>query len=172
MEEKSNKGLSMVVGILMIFCGIVAMGSPFLMGAIMTSIIGFMLILGGISEMFISFTNGWKESLLILLTGLLTVAAGVVVLRNPVLASSFFTILMVIYFISDGVLRAGAAFKFRPNQGWGLALFSGIISIVLGIMLLRGWPVSGLMAIGIFAGVRLLFSGMNVLSGGSVAQNG
>lgn len=170
MAEKNNKGLSKIVGILMIVCGIVAMGSPFLMGSIMTSIIGIMLILGGISEMFISFTTGWKQALFTLLTGLLTVAAGVVVLRHPVLASSFFTIMMVVYFISDGVLRAANAFKFKPNRGWGLALFSGVMSVLLGFMLLQGWPVSGLMAIGIFAGIRLLFGGMNVLSGGPVEQ--
>ena len=168
MEEKNNKGLSVILGIIMIFCGLVAIGSPFLMGTIMTSMIGIMLILGGISEMFISFSNGWKQALLILLTGLLTVAAGVVVLRHPVFASSFFTILMVIYFISDGVLRSMNAFKVRPTKGWGFVLFSGIMSVLLGIMLMQGWPVSGLMAIGIFAGVRLLFAGMNTLSGGSV----
>lgn len=167
MTAKNNKGPSKIVGILMIICGIVAMGSPFLMGAIMTSMIGIMLILGGISEMFISFSNGWKAGLLTLLTGLLTIMAGVVVLKNPLFASSLFTILMVGYFIADGIIRSVGAFKLKGNAGWGLALFSGIMSVVLGFMLMQGWPVSGLMAIGIFAGVRLLFRGMNMLSGAS-----
>jgi len=47
--------------------------------------------------------------------------------------------------------------------GWGWQLFSGIISVLLGIMLWQDWPLSGLWAIGVLIGIRLLFSGFGIL---------
>lgn len=164
MGEKTNRGLVIALGMLMIFCGLVAIGSPFMMGAMMTTIIGIMLVIGGLSEVVIAFSNGWKEGLPVFLAGILTIIAGAVVFGNPLLASALFTFLMVGYFISEGVLRCMNAFKFKPAQGWGLILCSGIISILLGIMLMRGWPISGMMAIGVFAGLRLLIGGINMLT--------
>ena len=163
MNEKTNKGLTIALGILMIFCGVVALGSPFIMGAMMTKVIGIMLIMGGVAEMVISIPNGWKAGLPLFLAGILTLIAGAVVLGRPILASAIFSIMMTIYFMSEGILRSIYALQSRPTQGWGFLLFSGILSILLGIMLMRSWPLSGLMAIGVFTGVRLLFAGISLL---------
>ena len=170
MGKKTNRRLTIALGILMLFCGVVALGSPFIMGAMMTTMIGIMLIMGGVAEMIISFSNGWKAGLPLFLAGILTLIAGGIVLGQPILASAMFTIMMVIYFISEGILRSIYALQSRPIQGWGFLLFSGITSILLGIMLMRHWPLSGLMAIGVFAGVRLLFAGISLLNCRSIGS--
>ena len=170
MGKETNKVLVTILGVLMIFCGIGAIGSPFMMGAMMTTIIGIMLIIGGGAEIVMAFSSGLKTGFPVFLAGLLTVIAGGIVMANPILASAVFTILMSIFFISEGVVRSISSFKVRPAQGWGFALFSGVISILLGIMLMRGWPISGMMAIGVFAGIRLLFGGMNILTVSTVAS--
>ena len=42
--------------------------------------------------------------------------------------------------------------------------------VLLGLMIWRGWPVSGAWATGILLGVRLIFSGMTMLALGSVGR--
>ncbi len=42
---------------------------------------------------------------------------------------------------------------------WGWVLFNGIITLILGIIIWRQWPVSGLWVIGLFIGIDLIISG-------------
>ena len=58
----------------------------------------------------------------------------------------------------------------RPENGWGSTLFSAAIGVLLGILLLQEWPLSGLWAIGTLVGVNLLFTGFSIISIGSAAR--
>jgi uncharacterized membrane protein HdeD (DUF308 family) len=49
-------------------------------------------------------------------------------------------------------------------------LFSGIVTVLLGILLLAEWPLSGAWALGTLVGVNLLFSGFAMISIGSAAK--
>ena len=42
---------------------------------------------------------------------------------------------------------------------WGWHALNGLITLVLGILILAQWPVSGLRAIGLFLGIELVFYG-------------
>jgi uncharacterized membrane protein HdeD (DUF308 family) len=168
MSESGNggRGLSVVLGMILVFCGLTAMGTPFLTGTLITVMMGGLLVLGGVMEMVLAFSNGWKAGLPIFFAGVLAVMGGVVIWKHPVLGSSVFTLLMVGYFMADGISRGIQAFKIKPERGWGFMLFGGMVSVLLGIMLWQGWPLSGLMAIGILVGVRMLFTGVSLLAVG------
>jgi uncharacterized membrane protein HdeD (DUF308 family) len=45
--------------------------------------------------------------------------------------------------------------------------FSAAMGVMLGILLLREWPLSGLWAIGTLVGINLAFSGFSIISVGS-----
>jgi uncharacterized membrane protein HdeD (DUF308 family) len=49
-------------------------------------------------------------------------------------------------------------------------LFSAAAGVVLGFLLLREWPLSGLWAIGTLVGINLLFAGFSIISVGSAAR--
>ena len=49
-------------------------------------------------------------------------------------------------------------------------MFGGAISIVLGIMIWRQFPLSGVWAIGVLLGIKLLFGGMIMVSAGSTVR--
>ena len=49
-------------------------------------------------------------------------------------------------------------FMSLPDAGWHV--LNGAISVLLGILVLAQWPVSGLWAIGLFVGIDLLFRGI------------
>ena len=45
---------------------------------------------------------------------------------------------------------------------------SGLASLVLGIMIIRQWPVSGAWAVGMLVGIRLIFSGWSMIALGGI----
>jgi uncharacterized membrane protein HdeD (DUF308 family) len=67
--------------------------------------------------------------------------------------------LMAIYFIVGGMFEVIAPLFMRlPDTGWHA--LNGVVSIVLGVLVLAQWPISGLWAIGLFVGIDLLFHGI------------
>jgi len=42
-------------------------------------------------------------------------------------------------------------------------MFNGIISLILGIMIWRQWPYSGLWVIGLFVGIEMLLNGWSLV---------
>jgi len=78
---------------------------------------------------------------------------------DPVLASSVLTLMLAGILIAVGVFRAIMAFQLRPVNGWFWPLLSGLISILLGAMIIAHWPLSGLWVIGLFVAIELIFNG-------------
>jgi uncharacterized membrane protein HdeD (DUF308 family) len=56
-----------------------------------------------------------------------------------------------------------SAFQIRPTEGWGVMLFNGIVTLLLGIMIWRQFPLSGAWAVGILFGVKLMLSGWSLI---------
>ena len=67
------------------------------------------------------------------------------------------------------------AFRFKGFKNWFWPLLSGAVSIILGLMIINQWPVSGLWVIGLFVAVELMANGwssiMITLSGAEGAGN-
>ena len=65
---------------------------------------------------------------------------------------------MAAFFMVGGLFQAiGSIIVGLP--GWGWQLLYGVITFVLGVLVYRQWPVSGLWVIGMFVGIDLIFYG-------------
>lgn len=166
---KKNTGLTIATGVIMIFMGLLAMGAPLVAGASLAVMVGVLLIIAGVSETVFAFKAG--SGILTIILGVLTVIAGGYMVANPGAALAALTIFLAAYFLVSGVFEAIMAFQARPSQGWGWALFSGILSVILGLMIWNQYPLSGAWAIGILLGVKLLFSGMTLMMFGIAARS-
>jgi uncharacterized membrane protein HdeD (DUF308 family) len=103
------------------------------------------------------------------LLGVLSVVAGGYMIAQPVAALATLTLFLAGYFIASGILEAIAAFGARPERGWGLLLFSAIVSVLLGVMIWRQFPFSGVWAVGVLVGVKLIIAGWALIAiGGAV----
>jgi len=158
-------------GVLTIILGVFAMGSPLITGLALAVLIGISMIVAGLAQTIYAFQAGSiGRGILRLLFGGITVLAGIAIIGQPGMALATLTLFLAIYFIVDGLTTLFASTAVAGGQGKGWVIFNGIVTLILGIIIWRGWPVSGAWAIGILLGVRLIFSGMTMLALGSVVR--
>jgi uncharacterized membrane protein HdeD (DUF308 family) len=163
-NENNGRGCLMVLGVLSVIAGFIAIGSPLMTGAFVTSVIGAMLLLNGILELVHAFSaDGWKAGSFAFLGGALAIVAGGMIMAQPVIGAAIIGMMLIIFFFADGITRTILAFKLKPVPGWGWVLAGGLASLILGVMIWRGWPLSGLWAIGVLIGIRILFAGLTIL---------
>jgi len=165
---KQHAGLVLGLGILLLVLGILALVAPLAAGLSIALATGVLLLVGGIGQLFFSFKAGsFGRGLMIFILGVLTVLAGIIMIAQPGVGLATLTLFLAAYFIVEGVFEIIWSFQLKPATGWGWALFSGIVSLLLGIMIWSQFPLSGAWAIGVLVGVKLIFSGMTLVFLGS-----
>ena len=170
-EAKKNSGLLIFLGVVTVIFGIVAAGSPLITGVAVAVFVGFLLLASGVARIVHALkSKQWCTGFWGTAIGVLGVAAGLIMIFRPLVGLVTMTMLLAIYFLVDGISEIIAAFKIKPDQGWGWVLFNGIIAVVLGLMIWRQWPVSGQWAIGILVGVHILITGWSMIILGSGAR--
>ncbi|HET6417497.1 MAG TPA: HdeD family acid-resistance protein [Polyangiales bacterium] len=162
---KRHAGVGTAVGILVVVAGILALLSPLVAGLAIAIAVGVLLIASGVSRLFLAFRMGsFGHGLLVFVLGALAIIIGGYMISRPGMALGTLTLVLAVYFAVDGVFQILWAFRLRPIKGWGWALFSGIVSLALGVMIWRQFPVSGVWAVGTLAGIQMVFGGSSVAS--------
>jgi uncharacterized membrane protein HdeD (DUF308 family) len=83
---------------------------------------------------------------------------GLLVVTHPLLGALGWTLLFASFFTVIGLFRTIAAIRLKfPNWGW--AVFDGVITLALGILLWAAWPTSSLWFLGLAVGVSLILRG-------------
>ena len=157
---RRNAGLTVASGAILVIAGLLAILSPFVAGLSITIMVGAMLAVSGISQCFLAFRAGaFGRALVVFIVGVLMTIAGFYMINQPVSGLATLTLILMAYLIATGVLEIIVAFQLKPANGWGIELFNGAVTLVLGILLWRQFPLSGAWAIGILFGIKMLFSG-------------
>lgn len=96
------------------------------------------------------------------LGAILYMVVGVLMIVRPAAGALSLTLLIGAFFLAGGLFRIVAAIAGRPPY-WGWLLLSGIVTLLLGLLIVAEWPASGLWVIGMFLGIDLLFSGTSLI---------
>jgi len=170
-KARKNAGRMIVAGILSVVAGFVCIAHPALGSLSVTLIVGIAMIVGGIARMFGVFSaDSFGHGLLALIGGLLKLLAGLVTVAVPGLGMATLTLILAVWLLVDGLSGIMLSFRLRPGHGWGWVLAGSIAGLVLGCMLLAHWPWSGLIAVGMLAGIQLIVSGAVMISIGSAVR--
>lgn len=152
-------GWLLALGILMIILGTVAL---FLIPAAtigMALLLGWVLVFSGIIELIHAFrVKQWGGLFLHLIGGILGILVGLLVVTHPVAGAAAWTLLFASFLTVIGLFRLITAISLRFPK-WGWAVFDGIISLALGILLWAQWPWSGLWFLGLAVGISLILRG-------------
>lgn len=172
-DAKKNAGWLIALGVLSMVVGGMAVGSPLVAGTSVSAVVGFFMLVAGLSQLLGSFKAGsFGSGGLSFLGGLLTSLAGMLMFLRPLFGLGVLAILLGIYFFADGFSGIALAFKVKPEKGWGWTLLSGVLALLLGIFIFRQWPLSGAWAIGMLVGIHLLFRGFSLVAIGMAARGG
>lgn len=152
-------GWLLFLGIVMVFLGTVALVimPAATLGTIL--VMGWLLVISGIMETIHSFrVRRWGGLFLHLIGGVLGVLVGLLVVTHPVAGAVAWTLLFASFFTVIGMFRLIAALTLKfPNWGW--AVFDGVVTLALGVLLWVEWPWSGLWFLGLAVGVSLILRG-------------
>jgi uncharacterized membrane protein HdeD (DUF308 family) len=160
-----------VFGVLAIILGFLTIAMPALVGTSVLIILGVLVLAAGIVRIVWAFNSGTVgKGILTFAIGLLTVLCGVSLIANPLFASGLLSILLPVYLIVDGLVEIVAGLKRKPGAGWGWFLAGGIVSILLGVMLWKQFPLSGIWAIGVLLGIKLCFIGLIMITAGTTVR--
>lgn len=147
------------LGLTLMILGFLAIGSSFFVTILTVAVIGVFLMVGGIIQVINAFYTGrWSGFLLHVVLGILYLVVGFMLLDAPMLNAVTLTFLLASFFMVIGLFRIIGALTTR-FPGWGWSLFNGMIAFLLGILIYKHWPSSGLWVIGLFVGIEMLFAG-------------
>jgi len=155
-------GLFLTEGIILVILGLIAILLPPLATITFTILIGWLFLISGIVGLVTTFmmrqAPGFWWSLL---SGILGVAAGIVLLIWPISGALSLTLLLSAFFIVEGVASIMYAIDHR-NQltgRWGWMLVSGIVDLILAGIIVAGLPGTAAWALGLLVGINMLFGG-------------
>jgi membrane protein HdeD len=153
------------LGIALIALGVAAVLAPVVAGSALVIVIGFILLIAGTVPIVRELkAEASKERTIGLILGIITALAGIAVIGHPLFGLAFLTVLLVGYFVVEGVWKIVVSFRYKPAPGWKWMLASGVLSLVLGLLIWNQWPVSGLWAVGVLVGVNLLGTGLALVT--------
>jgi uncharacterized membrane protein HdeD (DUF308 family) len=158
------------LGVLLILGGLLAIGYPADSTSATVTVIGVVLITAGILQVVSAFwASAWGGFFVHLLGGLLATFVGVIFVERPLISAVEWTLVLAFFFVGGGLIRTVSAVALRFTA-WGWSLLNGIVTLVLGVLIWRGWPGDGLWVIGTLIGIELIFSGWSWVMLGLAAR--
>lgn len=122
---------------------------------------GALLLVAGVAQVFDAVSDrgqgwGWGFAM-----GLVAAIAGLMLLVDPIGGMVGVTLLLASFLLVSGAMKIALSVVWNPVPGWGWMLFNGLITMFLGVLIIAGWPATGLWTVGVFLGVDALLAGFS-----------
>ena len=157
-----------VYGVVLIILGIASILLPGIASLATSIMVGWLLVAGGVFGLISDFSSGTKAPGFWwnLLTAALYLIAGIVLLVNPIAAVLTLTIVLAAYLLATGVTKVVMAFHYKNviPKAWLWVLFSALVDIALGVIIIAGLPGTAVWVIGLLVGINLLFTGVALVA--------
>jgi uncharacterized membrane protein HdeD (DUF308 family) len=148
-------------GVLLVALGAAALSFSLIATIVTVTLNGVLFLIAGSAEIGIGMhAREWGRFFFWVIGGLLYVAAGVLCIVNPILASAALTLLLGAGLIAAGAVRAVLAFQLPADASRSLIFLAAAASVALGLIILSGWPLNSVYVLGVLLGVDLLFHGV------------
>jgi uncharacterized membrane protein HdeD (DUF308 family) len=159
--------LFLVEGIVLVVLGILAILVPPIATLTFTLVIGWILLISGVVGLITTFMARHAPGFWwALLSAVLGIVVGLILLARPVVGAVSITLLLIVFFIVEGVASIMYAIEHRNELSgrWGWMLVSGIIDLILAAMIWAGLPSTAGWALGLLVGINMLFGGSAMIA--------
>jgi uncharacterized membrane protein HdeD (DUF308 family) len=166
--------LFLIEGIVLVVLGVLAIIIPPIATIAFTIFLGWLFLISGVMGLITTFlarhAPGFWWSLL---SAVLAIAAGIVLLLWPISGAISLTLLLIVFFIIEGVLSIMYALEHKKELSgrWGWMLVSGIIDLILAAIIWAGLPGTAAWALGLLVGINMLFGGAALIAIALHARN-
>ncbi|MHC4409002.1 MAG: HdeD family acid-resistance protein [Planctomycetota bacterium] len=165
-------GWVLAFGGLILLSGLSAIGAPQLASYLLARLLGWLFLFAGISHLMSALYLRYAQPVSsIVIAGLLTTVAGLVMLLYPGLTLRMITLLLGCFLLAEAIFKSVGAFDLRPKPIWTWLLADGLITGILALLILGGWPSSSEAVVGMLVGISLAFTGVSVCSAAFFLKN-
>jgi len=150
----------LVQGGLMILAGILALVYPVVSSFAVVLFLGWLLIISGVVQGISLFDarkvpHFWLQ----LVSVVLSVIVGVLLIRHRGEGLLALTLLLLMYFMIEGISKVSFSLTIRPFPNWGWVLASGVVGILVALYLWASLPVTAIWLLGVLLGIQLICEG-------------
>lgn len=150
------------IGVLLLVMGFVALGTEIVATVASVWLVGVAMAVAGIGEIVHALRmRSWGRSILWLILGVLYTLAGIFFIMQPLQGAVVLTLLLGASLVASGLLRIVLAFQMKQGTPWVMVALSGVITALLGVIVLAQWPTSSLWVLGLFLAIDLIFAGVS-----------
>ena len=154
--------LFLVEGIILVILGIAAILVPPIATLAFTIVIGWLFLISGVVGLFTTFyMRGAPGFWWSLISAIIAIAAGLVLLYQPITGTLSLTFVLIAFFVIEGIVTIMYAIDHRAQLSgrWGWMLASGIVDLILAGIIFAGLPETATWALGLLVGINMLFGG-------------
>jgi uncharacterized membrane protein HdeD (DUF308 family) len=162
-----------VEGVILVILGIIAVLLPVIATFAFTVMLGCLFIISGGVGLYTTLSakdvpGYWWA----ILSAILALAAGVVMIIWPVAGALSLTFVLITFFLLEGFVTIFYSLEHRSELGgrWVFMLISGIVTLLLAIMIMLGLPATAIWALGLLAGIDMIFGGVALIAMASAAR--
>ncbi len=165
MSAPASPKLRWITAALLLIAAVLAIALPFVSSTLLTIALGGgVAIAAGISQLLrLTSAEGKRGKVFRGLSALLYLVGGISLLAFPIQSTLSLTLFLGFLLAIEGVMELAAAAAGGGPARW-LVLADGIVTAILGGLLIAEWPLSGTWAIGTMFGIGLAFSAVNLLT--------
>jgi uncharacterized membrane protein HdeD (DUF308 family) len=160
--ERRRTGWDIGLGVLLVVAGFIVLGHTAMVTTVSVLFLGWLALLSGIVAIVAAMFRIGKDGFWsIALTGALLIVIGLMFVRHTAAAALTLTLLIGALFLSAGIIRLIGSFEYREDR-W-ILLLGGLVSTVLGLIVLFNLVAATYTLLGILLGIQLLVDGLTVM---------
>lgn len=148
-------------GVLLVVAGVLALVYPIIASVAIITLLGWILIITGLLQSIsLIGARDVPHYWLSLISAVLAIVIGLLLLRQPDSGLLIMTVLLIVYFMVEGISKVIFALTIRPFPHWGWVLMSGLVGILLAVYLWANMPVTSEWVLGVLLGILLVSEGV------------
>lgn len=150
----------LIQGVLLVVAGFLALIYPFIASVGIVYLLAWVLIVSGVLQgIGLIGASNVPHYWLQLISAVLAILIGVLLLREPESGLLIMTVLLIVYFMVEGIAKVIFALTIRPFPNWGWVLGSGLVGILLALILWANMPLTAGWVLGLMLGLLLISEG-------------
>lgn len=164
---RARRGLIIGFGALAALLGLVALVLVETATIASVLVIGIFMAAAGILEIVVGLrTRTWGRMLLWEAAGLLYLVAGLFAVALPQLASLVLTLMLGAGLLATGIVRVIVGVRMAGSRTRGGLIAAGLVTALLGLLIVIGWPGNSVLVLGTILGIDLLVYGLTWIAFG------